>query len=258
MGSTDLHQLSLGPSVCVHSGVCWTCKGVGTARSCAAHRHFGEFPYSSSSARKRGQGCCRPYPTCHWHIVTNTSRSSNALMGQPAFLYNLQPLRSLKVFVNGKIYVKSNYEFHANRDLQCPEVQNKEQQHKQKSSLHIGKEISVFLIYFLSSKGLKYNQELVGTEKDSEIFLSRNCRNQNPKYICSFGISFIWKAWNLLYEGILKIIWVSDVQSLRHNFLLCPEHVCTCLVSFILDHLIFKGGVVFSCTEDAAWNTTWL
>lgn len=117
----------------------------------------------------------------------------------------------------------------------------------------------VFCICFLSSKGLWYNQELVGTEEASEIlFLSRDCGNRNPKYIRSFNISFIWKAWYRLYEGILKIIWVSDVQSLRHNFLLPPEHVCTILVSFVLDHLIFEGGVVFSGTEDAAWNTTWL
>lgn len=33
----------------------------------------------------------------------------------------------------------------------------------------LGKE-EVFYTYLLSSKGLKYNQELVGTEKDSEIF----------------------------------------------------------------------------------------
>lgn len=47
-------------------------------------------------------------------------------IGQPAFLYSLQPLGSLKVFLSGKIYLKSNYEFHANRDLRCLEVQNKE------------------------------------------------------------------------------------------------------------------------------------
>lgn len=96
MGSTDLHQLSLGPSVRVRLGVCWVCKGVGTARSCVAHRHSGEFPYSSSSARKREQGHYRPYPTWHWHIITNTSRSSNTLIGQPAFLYSLQLLDNWK------------------------------------------------------------------------------------------------------------------------------------------------------------------
>lgn len=126
MGSTDFHQLSLGPSARVHLGVCWVCKGVGTARSCATHSRAGEFPYSLSRARKRGQGHCRPCPTCHWHIITNTSMSSNTLIGQPAFPCNLQPLGSLKIFLNGKIYFKSNYKCHANQDLQCLEVQNKE------------------------------------------------------------------------------------------------------------------------------------
>lgn len=36
----------------------------------------------------------------------------------------------------------------------------------------LGKE-EVFCIYFLSSKGLKYNQELVGTEKGSETVETR-------------------------------------------------------------------------------------
>lgn len=126
MGSTALHQLSLGPSACVHLGVCWVCKGVGTAHSCAAHRDSGEFPYSFSSARKRGQGHCRPHPTCHWHIITNISGSSNTQISQHVFLYGLQPIGSLKVFLNGKLYFKSNYKFHVNRDLQCLEVKNKE------------------------------------------------------------------------------------------------------------------------------------
>lgn len=102
LGSADLHRLSSGPSVCVHSGAPRVCRGVGTARSCAAHRHSGGFPYSFSSARKRGQGHYRPCPTCHWHLITNTSRNSNEVICHPAFLYNLQPLGNLKVFLYGK------------------------------------------------------------------------------------------------------------------------------------------------------------
>lgn len=106
MGSADLHQLSSGPSVHIHSGVRWVCGGVGTARSCAAHRHSGRFPYSFSSARKRGQGQHRPYPACHWRLITYTSRSSNKLICHPAFLYNLQPRGNLKVFLYGKMIFK--------------------------------------------------------------------------------------------------------------------------------------------------------